>query len=60
MSNNFCVNKSGKSVPVYSDTKKTKQIGILSIIGRPSVTIKIGEAMAHSAISYFRIRQEML
>lgn len=59
MSNNFCVNKSGKSVPVYSDTKKTKQI-VLSIIGRPSVTIKIGEAMAHSAISYFRIRQEML
>lgn len=29
MSNSFCVNKSGKSVPVYSDTKKTKQIGTI-------------------------------
>lgn len=29
MSNSFCVNKSGKAVPVYSDTKKTKQIGTI-------------------------------
>lgn len=27
MSNYFCVNKSGKAVPVYSDTDKSNQIG---------------------------------
>lgn len=29
MSNYFCINKSGLKIPVYSDTKKTKQIGTL-------------------------------
>lgn len=32
MSNYFCVNKSGSSVPVYSDTKKSSTIG--SILNR--------------------------
>lgn len=29
MSNYFCINKSGLKIPVYTDTKKTKQIGTL-------------------------------
>lgn len=29
MSNWFCINKSGKSVPIYSDEEKTKKIGTL-------------------------------
>lgn len=29
MSNYFAVNKSGKSLPVYSDTKKTKKVGTI-------------------------------
>ncbi|SFO03835.1 hypothetical protein SAMN04487831_106141 [Pseudobutyrivibrio sp. UC1225] len=29
MSNMFCVNMSGKKVPVYADTEKKKQIGII-------------------------------
>lgn len=27
MANTFCINKSGRNIPVYSDTNKTKQIG---------------------------------
>ena len=29
MSNYLCINKSGLKIPVYSDTKKTKQIGTI-------------------------------
>lgn len=41
MLNYFCINKSGIKIPVYSDTPKTSQIGLLMIV-KSLVTMLFG------------------